>query len=169
MTSSRGNTTIIVIIIVLGVLLAGAWYWNTRQQKPFNTTAGDVVQPAESPCGLTITSPVPASSVSVPFSISGTVVISSAASCRWTLFEGQAGTVEIRNANTNAVLLPKTPVPLTQTDWMDRAMNGQPVDFSVAIPSLVGGYTGPATIIFEEENPSGEGVPDVLMLNIIIQ
>lgn len=170
MKSPRGNATIIVIIVVLGALVAIGWYWKKYMQPvPVNQAPIEVAQPAESPCGFAVANPLPSSDVSFPLAITGTVLNTNTSSCHWVLFEGQAGTVEIHDANTNATLLDKTPVMLTQMDWMDRALNGQSVDFSVTVPALTTAYTGPAIIIFEEENPSGEGTADVLTLNVNIQ
>lgn len=172
MTSARGNAKIIVIILALVALLGVAWYWSNAkipQQQPAPNTEVNAVTPAHSPCGLDIANPLASTNITVPFTITGTVHSNNSLPCHWTLFEGQAGTIEIRNATTSAIIkhaMPFGPLPM---DWMDRAIAGQDVDFSIPVSSLDVAYTGPATIIFQEENPSGEGVPDMLMLNVTIQ
>lgn len=172
MTPARGNAKIIVILIALVALLGIGWYiqkMETKQEVVNNNNAIDLVQPAESPCGLVVENPLPMTDVSVPFAVTGAIHTNSELDCRWTIFEGQGGTIEIRNANTNAIILSKTPMMLTQMDWMDRAIAGQDVDFATQVSSLDVAYTGPALIILEEDNPSGEGIPDVLMITVNIQ
>ncbi len=171
MTSVRGNAKIIVIIVALAALLGIAYYWSNVKmpQQPVPEIVGTTPAPAQSPCGLTVTSPLPSTDAHLPLTVTGNVMTASSLPCRWTLFEGQLGTMEIRNATTSALIKNKVPVMLSQMDWMERAIAGQSVDFSITISSLDVAYTGPATIIFEEENPSGEGVPDMLMLNVNIQ
>lgn len=172
MTPARGNAKIIVIIFALVALLGIAYYWsNTKmpQQQPAPDTTVNTPTPAHSPCGLDITSPLASTNVTIPFTITGTIHSNNSLSCHWTMFEGQAGTIEIRNATTSAIIMQKISFGMLPGNWMDLAIAGQDVNFSIPISSLDVAYTGPATIIFEEENPSGEGVPDMLTLNVTIQ
>jgi hypothetical protein len=88
--------------------------------------------------------------VSLPMTITGTVQ-------GW-FFEGSFPVfLKDNNGNQLAVVLASSPV-----DWM----TADPIAFTVTLPSVT--YTGPGTITFQKDNPSGEPQFDEeLVVNVV--
>jgi hypothetical protein len=83
--------------------------------------------------------------------------------CSWTVFEAQAGTIELKDGNGTVLgfgLL------TTTQDWMTASpvtYTGQVTSNSVFAPGT------PLTLVFTEENPSGDGIPDTLVVPVVVQ
>ncbi len=163
------NTLIGVLVII--VIILGAYSINQRravapaENGPIvSTTAGQQQQTtAASHCGLTVNSPLPNATVTFPLSINATIDNTQLSSlgCSWTVFEAQAGTVIVKDSNGSAV---GQAVLSTTADWMtSNATVYTATVSSISNPS----YTGSLTLVFEEENPSGEGIADTLMVGVM--
>ncbi len=122
----------------------------------------------EDRCGLTVAAPLPASVVTSSFIVKGTLAMGNEQSCRWTVFEGSAGRIEVRNPVTSELLAPVTPLTL-EDDWMEIALAGGVINFAVPI-ALSSAYTGPGTLLLIEDDPSGESeVINTVMITIRVQ
>jgi hypothetical protein len=77
------------------------------------------------------------------------------------VFEAQAGGVEIKDQSGNVL----AQAPLTTTsDWMTTAATPYKATISaLSNPS----YTGPLTLVFTEDNPSGGPNPDTLSVQVV--
>ena len=114
-------------------------------------------------CGLIIDNPPVGSTVTFPLTINAVVdnTQAQALGCSWVVFEAQSGTVTVKDGSGN--VLAQTFLSTT-ADWMTTS----PTPYTATIASLSNpSYTGPLTLTFEEENPSGEGIPDTLVVNVV--
>ncbi len=151
-----------VIIISTAFIIKGEGNGNSNENKPGNNNPPIAITPAYK-CGLTANTPLPNSTVAFPLSISGVIDNAAATdSCTWVLFEGYGGMVSISDGvNTYA----SGPV-LIAGDWM----NNLPHNFSATLSPVASIPSGtPLTITFTEEDPSGQGLIDVLSYSVIAQ
>ncbi len=149
---------ILFSILTLGVIVLGVYM--IQQQK---VTAPAPQQVAAEMCGLTITSPLPATTVTFPLTIQAVVDNTQAGTlgCSWTVFEAQAGTVTVKDQN-GAIL--GTGILSTTNDWMTTA----PTPYTATITSLTNPtYTGPLSLVFNEENPGDLPNPDSLTVSVV--
>ncbi len=109
-----------------------------------------IAQTAEEHCAIHFINPKNGETVTTPISVE-VVVDNSQENCSWTVFEGQAGVVEIYN-ESNQVMY-KAPL-IAQGEWM----TADPVTYKSEIE--YSGYTGPMKLMITADNPSGEGAPD---------
>jgi hypothetical protein len=148
---------LIIIIIALGA------YTLTKNKAMAPSEGGNQQIGAASNCGLTVDSPLPGSTVTFPLTINATVdnTKMSTVGCSWTVFEAQAGGVEIKDQSGNVL----AQAPLTTTsDWMTTAATPYKATISaLSNPS----YTGPLTLVFTEDNPSGGPNPDTLSVQVV--
>lgn len=114
-------------------------------------------------CGLTVSYPTQNSQISLPLSVSGSIDnLNANDNCTWTMFEGMGGTVTISNGNN---ILASVGLPILG-DWTGNL----PVTFS-AILNPPGNFPSGTVLnlTFQESNPSGEGVPDSLVYQVVVQ
>ncbi len=164
------NTLIVVLLAV--VIGFGVYTTSSKKaiapapQQPSQSTNQPPAEPAKvaaSHCGLTVNSPMPTSGVIFPLIINATVdnTQMSTLGCSWTVFEGQAGTVDIKDAQGATLAIG---VLQTTSNWMTTA----PTVYTSTITSLSNSiYTGPLNIIFTEENPADFPTPDTLTVSVI--
>jgi hypothetical protein len=152
---------VFVIIVATVLLIKETPKVDTGDKKP---TGGIVAQKAYH-CGMTVDSPIPSASVSFPLTVTATVHNAAATDgCRWTLFEGQAGTVALNDQAGNTLML--LPFMTTSGDWMTDA----PVQFSATIAPATAIPSGtPLTLVFTEEDPSGMNTPDTISVSVTAQ
>lgn len=173
------NKTRRTIVLVLGcAVLVVVAFVAVRQMRlqnsivPINeqndTAFESAVQPAQDSCGLTITSPLPSTTVTHDIIVKGTLSMNPDAPCRWTVFEGQAGTIDVRNPSTGEQIAPVVPFTLPN-DWMEIALAGGTMQFSVPV-TIPQSYSGLLSMVFIEDDPSGERpVTKTLLLNVVVQ
>ena len=156
------------LIGILVVIVIGLGVYTITQRKAGAPTTGEL-QPGISlsapmeKCGLKVTYPFPGSTVAFPLTINAIIDNTQAATlgCSWTVFEAQAGTVVVKDSS--GTVLANT-VLTTTSNWMTTS----PTPYTATVAALSNpAYTGPLTITFEEENPSGEGVPDTMVLPVV--
>ncbi len=95
-------------------------------------------------CGISVITPAPNQTIGFGSIISGYVN-----GCGWTAFEAQAGTVQVLNANGQAV---SNPIPLSvSSNWMQL-----PAYFSTSIYLTTTPGTSTGSLLFRNEDPSGE-------------
>ena len=129
----------IIIVIVLGIImivLAGLLFWPTKQLTNNN--------PPQNTEGIQITLPVLNQEIYSPLKITGSVNGQG-----WNGFEGQVGTVQLLDYKGNKLA---QGILTATTDWMVLPTNFETtLNFAVNNP-------GPATLVFKNENPSGDQV-----------
>lgn len=121
-------------------------------------------QPTESsarctPANLTINQPTPGFKVAFPLTVAGVVNNSSNKDCSWTLFEGQAGHIVVKD-ETGAIV---GEGPLTTMgDWMTDG----PVQVQgrIELSAQPSGHV--LTLMVTEEDPSGQSDPQQIILRL---
>ncbi len=157
---------VIVAFVVVRQMQSRTMVLPADEQSDISDTT--TVQPAQDACGLTISSPLPASTVGHTIVVQGTLSMNPDAQCRWTVFEGQAGTIDMRNPSTGEQIAPVVPFTLP-LDWMETALAGGTMEFAIPL-SIPLSYNGPLSLVFVEDDPSGERlVTKTLLLNVIVQ
>lgn len=150
------NIKLIGIIILLGaitIVLAMIISMNNNKPHTTNPSNTSVTENKASSIvsgNITIDNLTQNQTVSLPMTITGTVKV-------W-FFEGSFP-VFLKDANGNqlGVALASSPV-----DWM----TANPIPFTVTLPTV--SYTGPGTITFKKDNPSGEAQFDEeVVVNVV--
>lgn len=124
------------ILIILGIIiivLAGALFWpkpTKNNPQPQNVT------------GIQITSPKAGEEVSLPLKITGSVNGEG-----WSGFEGQVGTVKLLDSVGKELA---SGILSATTEWTTL-----PTNFETTI-NFTAANSGPATLVFKNENPSGD-------------
>jgi hypothetical protein len=135
---------IIIGTALIGMLLLG-------QKKALEPQGGQVVQNLISPSGkLTITNLVQNQAITLPMTITGVVQ-------GW-FFEGSFP-VFMKDGNGNQI---GVALASSSQDWM----TANPIPFTVTLPAV--NYTGPGTLVFTKDNPSGEPqFDDSFVVNVV--
>src|SRR5688572_9723601 len=128
-----------VVIFVAVVVFAFSVFLINPDRNPSNNNTNVIWQSK----GITVDSPKPNDTVSSPLKIKGSIN-----GFGWTGFEGQVGTVELKDDATGKVLA-STYLPATE-DWMQL-----PVNFEATLWYSYQG-NGSGTLVFHNENASGE-------------
>lgn len=91
----------------------------------------------------------PRSGTKITSPLTVTVTVDNTKSCKWTVFEAQAGTLTIKDSNGKAL---GTGILTTTGEWMTE----QPVTYTGTI-EFSEPATDDVTLVITEEDPSGEG------------
>lgn len=168
-----GPNIVQIVLIFLGIFIVLAAVGNfdgTKKFSPFGnpqtppspvispttpTTPAPGPAPAPSPspsssqsaaCGISVTTPAPNEQVSSTVNISGYIT----GDCRWTAFEGQAGTVRVFDSRDNP--LSSTEILHVSGDWMQLpAAFAARVTINTAPERTPVGY-----LLFTNEDASGD-------------
>jgi hypothetical protein len=127
-----------IIIIVLVVVLV--WPFNKNNALQSTTKNDNSQQRVE---GITVILPKQNDIVSSPIKITGFVNAGG-----WAGFEGQVGTVKLLDAKGSQI--GKTAILKAVTEWTEM-----PTEFETTL-IFTTNYKGPATLMFSNENPSGD-------------
>jgi hypothetical protein len=153
----------LALAFIIFVILVGGEYIFRKPPVEAPTNGGPTATTPASKCGLTVNSPLPASTVTFPLSINATVdnTQSTTLGCSWTVFEAQAGPIKIKDGSGNTLA---TGVLATTANWMTTS----PTIYTAMISALSNpSYVGPLSIIFEEDNPADFPNPDTLTLSVV--
>lgn len=101
---------------------------------------------------LTNISPKSGDKVTSPITV--TVTIDNTKTCKWTVFEAQAGTMEVKD--TNGQIL-GTGTLTTTSEWM----TDQPVEYTGTISLSGTPATNDIVLTIKEDDPSGQGSQEV--------
>ena len=112
------------------------------------------------PKAMTILEPVPGATVTLPFTVKARVHNAERPDCPWTVFEAQAASMRLLDTNGATV---GTGILMTSQDWMTDGS----IEFTGDIPAIAV-VQGQATLIITEENPSGEGTPEEIMIPLVV-
>lgn len=142
----------IVFGLILALLLIGYFSksQNTSSTKKSASSSSQVSNHETSgstsiACGLTVLSPISNQKISgASLSISGI-----ANGCGWIAFEGEAGTVEVRNSS-GVLVSPVVPLHISG-EWM----NSEPHYFNADLSITNTPNTTLGKVIFKNEDPSG--------------
>ena len=142
------KTLLYVLWFVFGVLIG--YYlgydhgWEKYIQTPYSHQQTSITSICDA---LTKLSPRSGTKITSPLTVS--VTVDNTKSCKWTVFEAQAGTLTVKDSNGE--ILGKG-ILTTTGEWMTE----QPVVYTGTVE-----FTKPATndvtLVIEEEDPSGEG------------
>lgn len=160
----KGFGTIGAVVIVVIVLVVGYFKFAKKTEAPVIKDKPIVKLEKMSNCGLTVNTPLGGSTISFPLSVNAIVDNTNSAKlgCSWTVFEAQAGTVKVMNGTTQVGM----GILSTTSNWMTTS----PVNYTgnVTLSSPVASGTS-LTLVFEEENPSGEGIVNTLVVPVVMQ
>ena len=157
------------IIIILFIIIIGTAFLIKEDKRVVleNDNANQQqAQTASLPaykCGMTVTAPLPGSTVSFPLTVAGKFDnLAATDGCTWNMFEGMAGTVTIADPTG-----PHATVGLAVNgDWTGNV----PVTFSgILNPPVVFSSGTPLKLTFTEEDPSGENLGSTFSYNVIAQ
>lgn len=154
-----------IFIFILSILVLGGAYFLFSNTNVIQNPNKQSQLVALSNCGITVNAPLENEIVSSPIVIN-TIVDNTnmqTLGCNWVTFEAQAGVVELKDVG-GAVL--GQSLLTTTDDWMQIG----PVNYtSILTPTatLTPGET--YSLVFTEENPSGEGVEDTLIVPVVAQ
>jgi len=131
------------LFVILLILTGGLWYFKL---KPATKTVP--TQAMQTNCdGIQIIEPQAGSKVSSPVKVK-VVVDNTKSKCRWTVFEGQAGVIQMQGKNSDLL---GNSILSTTDNWMQDG----PVTYTGSLT-----FTTPAdkdiALIIDEENPSGK-------------
>ncbi|MCC6323284.1 hypothetical protein IT400_00660 [Candidatus Nomurabacteria bacterium] len=144
---------LILFLFIVGFLLFGINYRNNIENNFVDKYANLDEEDPIFNCGLSIKSPIEGENITISTGIDIVATLDNtnreAIGCSWTAFEAQIGVVYVKDMDGNDIT---KPTPLTTTEeWMiEKAVN-----YSTHL-NILNNYTGPATIVIDEENPSGE-------------
>lgn len=113
------------------------------------------------PKALMVTAPLPGAHVTLPLSVNATVDNEGHPDCHWTVFEAQAGVVQLLDKDGIAL---GSGTLTTSDDWMTDA----PVDYAGEIPALSLITPGPATLVITEENPSDLNPSQIIEIPLVL-
>jgi hypothetical protein len=115
-----------------------------------------------SPKNISVLSPLPGSTHTFPLMVSVLVENDKNPDCAWTLFEAQAGLVQLYDRTGAEV----GSAPLTTTqNWMTTG----PVGFTALIDTAMVVPPGEARIVITEEDPSGMGDVQTIEIPFTLQ
>ncbi len=114
------------------------------------------------PKALTVVSPQPGSTQTVPLSVKVIVDNGSHQNCTWTVFEAQAGIIQLFDSAGIAV---GSGTLTTTADWM----TDDPVEYTGEIPAIAIVPPGPGKLVITEEDPAGMGDAQTIEVPIFIQ
>ncbi len=155
------KTSIFFVIFTLLVIVFVGHYLIRKNNIPANTPPVEV---AKGKCGLTIVSPAPQTVVSFPLPIHVIVdnTQAQALGCSWTVFEAQAGNVKVFDQNSQEVGFSTL---TTTEDWM----TANPVNYYGTLVLAGTPASNNLTLVFTEDNPSGEGPIDTFTMSVTKQ
>ena len=173
MENNNNNAGIIGVIVVLLVIVigAGTYLYYDKAEAPSQNKVDDTEQPViASNCGITVDSPKIGENVSFPLTVTGRIDNTKAEKigCSWTMFEGQAGVATLHYENKDGYSLPIDTKPAMVANWMSATTTfSVTLDFNNQALQLPSGYN--MKVLITEENPSGEGIPSVVEVPIVLQ
>ena len=138
---------------------------NSNQVPPGTPTNPSQPQARSTGCtpkALKVVSPLPGSTQTLPLQVNVIVDNGSTPNCPWTVFEAQAGVIQLLDNSNIAV---GSGVLATTQDWM----TDDPVGYSGEIPNIAVVPPGNATLVITEEDPAGMGDAQTIEIPIVIQ
>lgn len=155
--SKKQNLSPLAIILIIVGLLIGlvvGYKLMNKDKTPGYVEPGSPA--AYSDCqALTVLSPETDAQVTSPFTVD-VVVDNTDPDCRWTVFEAQAGQLQLKN-DQGAII--GTGMLTTTEEWMTE----QPVNYSGTVTFDAAQATPEMKLVIVEEKPSGEDGQQVVL------
>lgn len=147
---------LIIVAIVVALTIPFLRFTPLEPVTPSPTPIPQVPTKAPGCEAITVKNPLPDQKI-MPPSLTVTVIIDNTnPTCHWSVFEGQAGTLELQDDEQNTL---GTGTLTTNDDWTAN----KPVTYQGTVSfSSVGG--GKANLIITEENPSGSNNPQTIQI-----
>lgn len=154
--------------VLIGLVLAGLgtlvffFFSSSQKNTPAtqNSLPADTTQaqntPAQTCKAVTVLSPKVNQQIVTPLKVQ-IIVDNRNTDCHWTVFEGQAGTMEIKDRNGKVL---GSGFLSTTENWMTR----EPVTFTGTITFTIPPNNSGLTLIISEENPSGSADANVISI-----
>ncbi len=170
-TNNRAGIIGVIIVLLIIVIGAGAYLYYDKALAPSQEST-EIPEGSSfaSNCGLLVEKPMANATVSFPLTVTGRVdnTDREQAGCFWIMFEGQAGVATLHYETKDGWSLPVATTPITVDNWMSTSTAfAFTVDFDNSMLQLPSGYN--FKIILTEENPSGEGTPDVVEVPVVLE
>jgi polyisoprenoid-binding protein YceI len=118
-----------------------------------------------SPKALMISEPSANAAITFPFTVKATVDNGSNPACRWTVFEAQAASMEVKTASGEIV---GRGLLTTSGDWMTTATTTFEGTIQIA-PSASATPSGELTLILTEDDPSGMKTPQTITVPLSVK
>lgn len=152
---------VIVVAIVAALVIPFLRFTPLEPEVAPSPTPQPTITKA-APCkAIDVKSPFPNQKITPPKLTVTVVINNSNPACRWTVFEAQAGTLELQDENQNTIA---TGTLSTTQDWMTV----KPVTYQGTI-SFDAINTQRADLIITEENPSGGDNPQTISIPLLAQ
>lgn len=147
------RSIVIIVILAAIIIIVGFFIKGSMVSAPVSQNTDSQPQVPVSPSGkLTIDNLGQNQSIVLPMTITGTVQ-------GW-FFEGSFP-VFMKDSNGNQI---GVGLASSSQDWM----TANPIPFSVTLPAV--NYTGPGSLVFTKDNPSGEPqFDDSYIVNVVFQ
>lgn len=173
----KGSGEMIAIIVLLAIIVLILGYFAITKKSEAPDLSNDIVvapveneieeddsAPTNSHCGLTVTYPVEGAVVNFPLTAIASVnnTNAEALGCSWTAFEAAAGPVRVMSGITEVGM----GVLTTSEFWMTTNTVNYVGEISLTTDVPPG---TPLTLVFTEDDPSGEGNVDSLSISVITQ
>lgn len=152
------KTLLVLLVVGIASLLIIPFLKFTPLQPqvvPSPTPTQQIIK--KTPCqALTIKTPLPNQRITPPSLSVKVVVDNTNPECHWTVFEAQAGTLELQDENKNTI---GTGTLTTTDEWMAN----KPVTYEGTV-SFSAIQQGKGNLLITEENPSGKDTPQSISL-----
>lgn len=148
---------IVLLAFVVGIVIGYVLSSNKRSKTPYHMDKqGYLKEISKKKCSaLTITTPESGAQVTDPVTVT-VVVDNTNPKCGWTVFEAQAGSMELRDETDQLI---GTGILTTTDDWMTN----QPVTYTGTIPFMNVPASANLVLTIFEEDPSGQGSQEVIL------
>lgn len=133
-----------IVGLLLGYYLGYDHGWEKSLQTPYSNQQTSIAPTCDA---LTKITPQSGQKITSPLTVS--VTVDNTKSCKWTVFEAQAGTIMLKDSNNHTI---GSGILTTSEEWMTDT----PVTYTGTI-SFTKPTTDDVTLIITEEDPSGKG------------
>lgn len=143
---------LVVVVVIVGIIIRSSWKVGQNPTVPSTNQAQALVGTTVKGGQITIDNLSQNQTVQLPMTVTGVVA-------GW-FFEGSFP-VFMKDSNGNQI---GVGLASSSQDWM----TANPIPFSVTLPTM--NYTGPGTLVFTKDNPSGEPqFDDSYTVNVVFQ
>lgn len=143
---------LLIIVPLVSFFLLVGYFLGNRQLSEENVSQNPQPTMPEICNALSKLSPMPGQKVTSPLTV--TVTITNTNTCKWTVFEAQAGTLTLKD-KTGQIL------GTTALTTVDEWMTDQPVNYTGTITFAKKPATTDLILIITEEDPSGQGAQEI--------
>lgn len=156
----KHSVSMAAAIIALAGLIGGGCASAPTQQTQQEQQLPQIRATGCSPKAITIQSPAPNANVKMPFEVHVEINNGAHKDCRWSLFEGQAGSLTLQDDKGNIL---GRGILATQEDWMTDEM----VKFDGTVHPVPGAtIQGALSLVISEDDPSGEKEPQAVIIPV---